>query len=69
MYELKGTKKKKGKKLDEDYVPVLRPLVEKDIPTVIQAIRQTQEKTVLLKLLSRIKVRPRCEVQILRLIF
>ncbi|KAL5520449.1 hypothetical protein ACEPAG_9673 [Sanghuangporus baumii] len=56
MYGLKGTKKKKGKKLDEDYVPILKPLIEKDIPKVIQAIRQTQSRKVLLKLLSRIKM-------------
>ncbi|EJD05050.1 uncharacterized protein FOMMEDRAFT_105290 [Fomitiporia mediterranea MF3/22] len=56
MYGLKGSKKKKGRKLDEDYVPVLKPLVEKDIPKVVQAIRQTQSRKVLLKLLSRIKM-------------
>lgn len=34
----------------------MKPLVEKDIPKVIQAIRQTQSRKVLLKLLTRIKV-------------
>ena len=58
MYGLKGTKKKKGKKLDEDYVPILKPLVEADIPKVVQAIRQTQSRKVLLKLLARMKVSP-----------
>ncbi|KAA1474184.1 SET domain-containing protein [Dentipellis sp. KUC8613] len=53
---LKGNKKKRGKKLDEDYVPILKPLVEKDIPKVIQAMRQTQSRKVLVKLLTRIKI-------------
>lgn len=53
---LKGSKKKKSKKLDEDYAPVLKPLQEKDVPKVIQAIRQTSSRKVLLKLLTRIKV-------------
>ncbi|TFY70770.1 hypothetical protein EVG20_g2227 [Dentipellis fragilis] len=53
---LKGNKKKRGKKLDEDYVPILKPLVEKDIPKVIQAMRQTQSRKVLFKLLTRIKI-------------
>ncbi|KAH8112060.1 hypothetical protein DFH11DRAFT_1512097 [Phellopilus nigrolimitatus] len=56
MGGLKGNKKRKGKKLDEDYVPILKPLVEKDIPKVVQAIRQTQSRKVLLKLLARIKM-------------
>ena len=37
--------------------PELKPLVEKDIPKVVRAIRQTQSKKVLSKLLTRIKVR------------
>ncbi|KDQ55897.1 hypothetical protein JAAARDRAFT_132908 [Jaapia argillacea MUCL 33604] len=53
---LKGSKKKKGKKLDEDYMPVLKPLVEKDVPKLIQAMRQTQSRKVLFKLLTRIKI-------------
>ena len=71
---LKGSRKKKSKKLDEDFIvgrplaemlrwltcviqPILKPLVEKDVPKVIQAIRQTQSRKVLMKLLTRIKVR------------
>ena len=72
---LKGSKKKKSKKLDEDYLvrsdhfigyaffltlfnqPTLKPLVEKDVPKVVQAMRQTQSRKVLLKLLTRVKVR------------
>ena len=54
---LKGSKRKKSKKLDEDYAPILKPLQDKDVPKVIQAIRQTSSRKVLLKLLTRIKVR------------
>ncbi|KAI6009958.1 hypothetical protein EDC04DRAFT_837620 [Pisolithus marmoratus] len=53
---LKGSKKRKSKKLDEDYLPEVKPLVEKDVPKVVQAIRQTQSRKVLLKLLTRIKI-------------
>lgn len=53
---LKGSKKKKGKKLDEDYTPILKPLTVKDIPKLVQAMRQTQSRKVLLKLLTRIKM-------------
>lgn len=53
---LKGSKRKKSRKLDEDYAPILKPLLEKDVPKVIQAIRQTSSRKVLLKLLTRIKV-------------
>ena len=53
---LKGSKRKKSKKLDEDYAPILKPLQDKDVPKVIQAIRQTSSRKVLLKLLTRIKV-------------
>ncbi|KAH7882045.1 hypothetical protein F5I97DRAFT_1817718 [Phlebopus sp. FC_14] len=57
MLGLKGSKKKKSRKLeDEDYNPILKPLVEKDIAKVVQAIRQTQSRKVLLKLLTRIKI-------------
>ena len=72
---LKGSKKKKSKKLDEDWMvraagnpcscastearilqPILKPLVLKEVPKVIQAMRQTQSRKVLVKLLTRIKV-------------
>jgi len=53
---LKGSKKKKSKKLDEDYMPDLKPIVEKDIPKVVQAMRQTQSRKVLYKLLTRVKI-------------
>ncbi|KAG6866333.1 hypothetical protein C0991_005800 [Blastosporella zonata] len=57
LIELKGTKKKKGKKIDDpDFMPTMKAIVEKDIPKVVQAIRQTQSRKVLLKLLTRIKL-------------
>ncbi|KAG5339887.1 hypothetical protein C0989_003105 [Termitomyces sp. Mn162] len=57
LMEVKGNKKKRGKKIDDpDFMPTMKPLVEKDIPKVIQAIRQTQSRKVLLKLLTRIKL-------------
>lgn len=72
---LKGSKKKRSKKLDEDWMvrvlrevisicerrfllqPILKPLALKEVPKVIQAMRQTQSRKVLVKLLTRIKVR------------
>jgi histone-lysine N-methyltransferase SETD2 len=76
LMELKGSKKKKGKKIDDpDFMvcrvmmmfggltkvklitqPTMKPIVEKDVPKVVQAIRQTQSRKVLYKLLTRIKV-------------
>lgn len=53
---LKGSKKKKSKKLDEDWMPILKPLALKEVPKVIQAMRQTQSRKVLVKLLTRIKM-------------
>ena len=71
--ELKGTKKKKGKKIDDPdfmvcvpwlpslcishvFQPTLKPVVEKEVPKVVQAVRQTSNRKVLFKLLTRIKV-------------
>ena len=65
---LKGNKRRKSKKLDEDYAPILKPLQDKDVPKVIQAIRQTSSRKVLLKLLTRIKVHDRRLAQIVRLL-
>ncbi|KAL6308930.1 hypothetical protein BKA93DRAFT_724617 [Sparassis latifolia] len=53
---LKGSKKRKSKKLDEDFIPTLKPLQEKDVPKVVQAMRQTQSRKVLFKLLTRVKL-------------
>jgi hypothetical protein len=38
------------------FKPILKPLALKDVPKVIQAMRQTQSRKVLVKLLTRIKV-------------
>lgn len=54
---LKGTKKKKGRKLDEDYIPILKPMVEKEVPKLLQALRQVTSRKIILKLLTRIQVR------------
>ncbi|KAF8630263.1 hypothetical protein AX17_005449 [Amanita inopinata Kibby_2008] len=57
ILELKGTKKKKGKKIDDpDFMPTLKPITEKDVPKVVQAIRQTPSRKVLSKLLTRIRM-------------
>ena len=34
----------------------MKPLLEKDVPKIVQAIRQTQSRKMLLKLLSRVEV-------------
>ncbi|KAG5637082.1 hypothetical protein H0H81_005815 [Sphagnurus paluster] len=58
LMELKGSKKKKGKKIDDpDFMPTMKPIVEAEVPKVVQAIRQTQSRKVLYKLLTRIKAR------------
>ncbi|KAG6816190.1 hypothetical protein H0H87_007859 [Tephrocybe sp. NHM501043] len=57
LIELKGNKKKKGKKIDDpDFMPTMKPLVEKEIPKLVQAIRQMPSRKVLIKLLTRIKL-------------
>ncbi|KAG5644281.1 hypothetical protein DXG03_008766 [Asterophora parasitica] len=74
LMELKGSKKKKGKKIDDPdfmvgssvhYVdseivkpgqPTMHAIVEKEVPKVVQAIRQTQSRKVLYKLLTRVKM-------------
>ncbi|KAG8803734.1 histone methyltransferase set2 [Serendipita sp. 401] len=53
---LKGNRKKKGKKLDEDFTPTLTPMVEEDVPKVVNALRQTTSRSILTKLLDRIKM-------------
>jgi [histone H3]-lysine36 N-trimethyltransferase len=69
---LKGNRRKKGKKLDEDFnvnitsfflcsplnpsQPVLKPMEEDDVPKVVNAIRQTTSRSILTKLIERIKV-------------
>lgn len=75
LMELKGTKKKKGKKIDDpDFMvgdmitpcvpflfnstaqPSMKPVIEKDVPKVVQAIHQTTSRKMLHKILTRIKV-------------
>lgn len=53
---LKGSRKKKGKRLDEDFTPILKPMIESDVPNVVNAIRQTTNRSILLKLITRIKI-------------
>ncbi|KAF6750904.1 histone-lysine N-methyltransferase [Ephemerocybe angulata] len=54
---LKGTKKKKGKKIDDlDFMPRAKTIVESEVPKVVQAIRQTTSKKVLLNILTRVKI-------------
>lgn len=38
------------------YQPIMHPILEKDVPKVVQAIRQTTSRKVLSKLMTRIKV-------------
>lgn len=53
---LKGNKRRKSKKLGEDYTPTMRPLLADDMPKIIQALRQTSSKKILERLLNRIKI-------------
>ncbi|KAF9239430.1 hypothetical protein BU15DRAFT_61942 [Melanogaster broomeanus] len=55
-FGLKGSKKKKAKELDGDYMPELKPLLKEGVTTVVRAIRQTSNKKLLCKLLTRIKI-------------
>ena len=55
---LRGNKKKKSKKLDEDYELELKPMEIEDVPKVITAVRQSStNKKILIKLLKRMRVR------------
>lgn len=57
-FGLKGSKKKRGRKLDEDYVPILKPLSVKEVSKVITAMRESLNRKVVVKLLTRIKMTP-----------
>ncbi|KAJ7160997.1 hypothetical protein C8R46DRAFT_357675 [Mycena filopes] len=51
---LKGTKKKKGKKLDDnDFLPEMREITVKEIPKIMQALRQSPHRALTVKLLTR----------------
>lgn len=52
---LKGSKKKKSRKLDEDYFPDMTAIPLEDVPKVASAIRQaTSNRRIITKLLERI---------------
>nr|CRX79216.1 hypothetical protein ls5931a1_00049 [Leucosporidium scottii] len=54
---LRGTKKKKSKKLDEDFLPDLKPIELDEVPKVSAAVRQAiQTRRILEKLLHRIQM-------------
>ncbi|GAA6055843.1 hypothetical protein JCM3770_004787 [Rhodotorula araucariae] len=54
---LKGSKKKKGRKLDEDFTPTLHPIELDEVPKVSSAIRQAlQTRRILEKLLTRVQM-------------
>ncbi|KAL7424574.1 histone methyltransferase set2 [Cryptotrichosporon argae] len=55
--QLKGSKKKKSRQLDEDYVPILHPIEVHEVPKVAAAIRQSMEnKRMMSRLLERVKM-------------
>ncbi|GAA6060898.1 hypothetical protein JCM10212_000181 [Sporobolomyces blumeae] len=61
---LKGSKRKKGKKLDEDFTPTLHPIQFDEVPKVSSAIRQAlQTRRILEKLLQRVQMTEDEEVQ------
>ncbi|TXT15823.1 hypothetical protein VHUM_00326 [Vanrija humicola] len=54
---MKGSRKKKARQLDEDYVPVLHPMQENDVPKVAAAMRQSMENPRMMgRLLERVKM-------------
>ncbi|TIA92377.1 hypothetical protein E3P99_00692 [Wallemia hederae] len=61
---LRGNKKKKSKKLDEDYELELKPMVIEDVPKVITAVRQSStNKKILIKLLKRMRMTESHDIQ------
>ncbi|WVO21645.1 histone-lysine N-methyltransferase, H3 lysine-36 specific [Cryptococcus decagattii] len=54
---MKGSKKKKSRQLDEDFVPILRPIGAHEVQKVAAAIRQSMEnKKMMSRLLQRIQM-------------
>ncbi|KJE03242.1 histone-lysine N-methyltransferase, H3 lysine-36 specific [Cryptococcus gattii NT-10] len=54
---MKGSKKKKSRQLDEDFVPILRPIGAHEVQKVAAAIRQSMEnKNMMSRLLQRIQM-------------
>lgn len=67
---LKGSKTKKGKKMDVDYNPIMRCIPLKDVPKVASAIRQSiSNQRILSKLLRRVLITedPAVQKQLMRL--
>lgn len=61
---LKGSKKKKSRKLDEDYFPELTPIELPDVPKVSSALRQaSSNRRIISKLLERILLTEEVAVQ------
>jgi hypothetical protein len=61
---LKGSKKKKSRKLDEDYFPELTPIQLPDVPKVSSALRQaSSNRRIISKLLERILLTEELAVQ------
>ncbi|KAK4700276.1 hypothetical protein P7C70_g5976, partial [Phenoliferia sp. Uapishka_3] len=61
---LRGTKKKKGKQLDDDFIPLLKPIEFDEVPKVSAAVRQAlTTKRILEKLLTRINMTEDQDVQ------
>lgn len=62
--ELRGSKKKKAKKLDEDFIPVMKPIGADEVPKVVAALRQaTGNRLMMVKLLERIKITTDADIQ------
>ncbi|WWD19848.1 hypothetical protein CI109_104315 [Kwoniella shandongensis] len=61
---MKGSKKKKSRQLDEDFVPTLRPIEEPEVQKVAAAMRQSMEnKTMMSRLLQRVKMTEEISIQ------
>ncbi|EGG05344.1 uncharacterized protein MELLADRAFT_78094 [Melampsora larici-populina 98AG31] len=69
-FGLKGSKTKKGKKMDVDYNPIMKCIPLKDVPKVASAIRQSiSNQRILSKLLRRVLITedPAVQKQLMRL--
>lgn len=54
---LKGTKKTKGKKLDDpDFLPEMRPITAAEVAKIMLAVRQTSNREMMVKLLTRFRL-------------
>ncbi|WRT70012.1 uncharacterized protein IL334_007005 [Kwoniella shivajii] len=69
-FGMKGSKKKKSRQLDADFIPTLRPIEEPEVQKVAAAMRQSMEnKTMMSRLLQRIKMSedPAIQRQLMRM--